>query len=347
MELEHKASLTIIGTSIPILPRQYNHTIQIMAAVLGIPIILISLIGNLLTIIATIKTKSLRTSPNIFIISLSISDMLFASTIIPSTIAVYWKNRWILGSPYCRMFPMLLTMLFGGTLVSLTGIAISRFLKILHPNVHQKVFGRKWHAVAIVTAFWLCPPIMLLPAVCGLWGDIGYDSKTLTCTVLNDESGYSTFLLVAAFLLPITVITFCYVKILLKLYKNHKRIAHMRQNGLTCVRGSDSQQNHQQNQQREDFQFTKMMVLIFIIFSVTYTPNLLNNLLDPVIEDMNRRAIFVMFKWFSCCLNPLVYVMLNKHFRRPFADICACGKSNSHVHSINSRNWDGLYHIEK
>ena len=325
------------------LPRHYTHAIQVMATIIGVPVIFFGVLGNLLTVVTVIKTKWLRTGPNLFIVSLSVSDMLYSGIIIPCTLVVYWKNAWVFGATYCKIFPFLLTMFYGGTLVSLGGIALSRFLKILHPGIYQRVFGRKRNAGVLLAIFLLLPLVCLLPAMCGIWGELGYEPKTLTCTIVNDGSRYVTFLLLIAFLLPIILITYCYLKIMVKIVKNHTKIANMR--AQNAPNSALSSQFRQHREQREDLRFTKMMVIIYVVFIVSYAPSMLNNLLDPQIDNMNKRTVYIMFTWMSCCLNPLVYVILNKHFRRAFADISLCKKHSGDWRDVNSVQSVEVFHI--
>ena len=63
----------------------YSYPVQVAALTIGIPIITLGFIGNLMTIIAVIKTKALRTGANIFIISLSMFDLMYVTIVVPTT----------------------------------------------------------------------------------------------------------------------------------------------------------------------------------------------------------------------------------------------------------------------
>ena len=76
------SSVSSINTSDALLeePKKYSDFVRVAALALGIPIIIFGFLGNMMTIIGMIKTKSLRTGGNIFIISLSVFDLMYVST---------------------------------------------------------------------------------------------------------------------------------------------------------------------------------------------------------------------------------------------------------------------------
>lgn len=57
----------------------YNYT----ALVLGIPLIIIILLGNILVCLSVLTEQSLKTPTNYFIISLSVADLLLATLVLP------------------------------------------------------------------------------------------------------------------------------------------------------------------------------------------------------------------------------------------------------------------------
>lgn len=64
----------------------------------------ITLLGNLLVIIAVISTKSLHTVTNSFIVSLAVADMLVPLFIEPLSIFMFIFKKWTLGSMVCDLW---------------------------------------------------------------------------------------------------------------------------------------------------------------------------------------------------------------------------------------------------
>ena len=133
--------------------KKYSDFVRVTALVIGIPIIIFGVVGNLMTIIAVIKTKSLRTGENIFIICLSVCDLMCVTISLPTSLPVIWNNAWIFSKAFCKIYPVIQIMSIGGNLMSLSGTAVSRYLKIIHPNTFRHLFGRRRNIVIIVSSF--------------------------------------------------------------------------------------------------------------------------------------------------------------------------------------------------
>ena len=67
--------------------RSYNY----LALVLGVPLILIIILGNVLVCLSVLTERSLKTATNYFIISLSVADLLLAVLVLP--LYVYTEVR--------------------------------------------------------------------------------------------------------------------------------------------------------------------------------------------------------------------------------------------------------------
>ena len=64
-----------------------------------------------------------------------------------------------------------------------------------------------------------------------------------------------------------------------------------------------------------------MMVAIFVVCLLTYTPYVLNSFIDPNTLDLNRFFFTAMCLWFGSCTNPILYGLLNRKFRQAFVKI--------------------------
>ncbi|XP_022102475.1 protein trapped in endoderm-1-like [Acanthaster planci] len=305
-------------------PRKYSLLVQYWALVVGIPVDTLGFLGNLMTIIVVAKTPVLRTPTNLFIISLSVSDLLYCTIVLPVLLTTFYRNAWVFGPVFCRIHPLLMVTFVGATIMSLAGTAFGRCLKITQSPLYGKLFTIKWRATVMILVCWLLPLIFLLPPITGVWGDLGYEPKTLTCTFLRggSNSGYSMFFMISALIIPTFSITFCYLKILQTVCANHKRVRKMRVvpadevSTATETGAMGSIKRQRRMAYREDIQYTKMMLCIFLVFIVCYVPYMMATLVDPQVKNMTFHFFCGSCVWFSSCLNPIVYVIMNKHFRQ-------------------------------
>ena len=163
--------------------------------------------------------------------------------------------------------------------MSLAGTAVGRYLKIIHPKAFSIIFGRRLNIAMLAGGFLSAPVLILLPAITGVWGAIGYDPKVFSCTILYDNSGYFTFFTFCLIIIPIIFISFCYLCILRKVCSNRRTIQAARNDADGIQPAAAS---------REDMRYTKMMVSIFIVFLITYMSYPINNMIDPNIQELTN-----------------------------------------------------------
>ena len=268
-----------------------------------------------MTIIAVVKTKALRTGPNAFIITLSTFDLIFATVVIPTILSTIWNNAWVFNHIYCSVYAMVTFLTVGGNLASLSGTALSRYLKIIHPHRASVLFARNLNIGIFVCCLLSVPILLVLPAVTGIWGKLGYNPNTIICHIINDNSGYTTFMMTCCIVIPILFISLSYLRIFCKVCSNRRKIQ--------AARNGDG--NQQPVAVREDLRFTKMMVTIFIAFLLTYVPYLIDSIVvdSSAVHNMTRRFLTLVCLWLSSCVNPILYGLLNRNFRQAFINIYA------------------------
>ena len=97
-------------------------------------IMLTCLFGNTLSCEAGIKFSYLQSYSGNFILSLALSDILVAVTVLPFN-AVYWIAfpRWPLGGIACNLWNSLFFCFLTASVLNLTLISIDRFLAVVYP----------------------------------------------------------------------------------------------------------------------------------------------------------------------------------------------------------------------
>jgi neuropeptide Y receptor len=177
--------------------------------------------GNALVVISVGRHKTLQSVRNIFIVSLSISDIivsLVSGSITP--ISAFSKN-WIFGGTLCKIVPLLQGSSLCFSTLTLTAISIDRFFLVLYPT---KRSIEKRHAFRMIFLNWFLATIISLPMFfkqqlisygdfCGQFcsEDWGEDSI--------GRSTYGTIVFVLQFVVPVIIICFCYSMISIRLGK--------------------------------------------------------------------------------------------------------------------------------
>lgn len=97
--------------------------------------------GNLVTVIALLKyTRLRRHATTAFVISLSISDLIFSAVNLPLTASRYLNEAWVLGETLCKIFPLFFYGNVAVSLLSMVAITINRLVILIKINNCYKNF---------------------------------------------------------------------------------------------------------------------------------------------------------------------------------------------------------------
>lgn len=86
------------------MPKSQTVNIYLLICIYII-IFLLAVIGNILVIVTLVQNKRMRTVTNIFLLSLSVSDLLFAILCMPFTLVGNILQRFIFGEGICKIIP--------------------------------------------------------------------------------------------------------------------------------------------------------------------------------------------------------------------------------------------------
>ena len=103
----------------------------VMFLVCGLP-------GNIITILALVRCKKVRNTTAIFIINLSVSDLLFCCFNLPLAASKFLTKRWVWGPQLCQLYPLLRYGLLGVSIFNILAITINRYVMIAHPYLYNR-----------------------------------------------------------------------------------------------------------------------------------------------------------------------------------------------------------------
>ncbi|XP_026731184.1 G-protein coupled receptor moody-like [Trichoplusia ni] len=202
----------------------YPEPLLRFASVCCVLYMLIGIPGNLITIVALAKCKKVRNATAIFIINLSLSDLLFSCFILPLAASTFWNRSWTHGRTLCHMFPLARYALVAVSLFTVLAITINRYVMISHPRLYPTLYTKKY-LYLMIASIWLFSFGALIPTSLEVWGRFSLDHITGSCTIVPDENGATPkkLLFAIAFLLPSLAIILCYARILWIVRKTAKK----------------------------------------------------------------------------------------------------------------------------
>uniref|UniRef100_A0AAG5D3I8 G-protein coupled receptors family 1 profile domain-containing protein n=1 Tax=Anopheles atroparvus TaxID=41427 RepID=A0AAG5D3I8_ANOAO len=192
----------------------YPRLLLDIATVTCIAYMVVGVPGNLLTIVALVKSKKTRNATAVFIMNLSFSDLLFCCFNLPLAASTFWHQAWLYGDLFCRLLPMMRYGLLAVSLFTILAITINRYIMIGHQRLYQRIY-RTQHLCLMVAFTWILGFGSLLPTWHEKWGKFGLDVGIHSCSILPDSQRHSPkqFLFLIAFALPCLSIIVCYARI--------------------------------------------------------------------------------------------------------------------------------------
>ncbi|XP_034741976.1 5-hydroxytryptamine receptor 2A [Etheostoma cragini] len=192
----------------PPCPRRDATVEKNWAALLILLVIAVTVLGNILVILAVSLEKKLQNATNYFLMSLAVADMLLGILVMPvSMVTIVYDYGWPLPSELCPIWIYLDVLFSTASIMHLCAISLDRYIGIRNP-IHHSRFNSHTKARIKITAVWTISVGISMPIpVLGL-RDHSKVFKDGSC-LLTDNN----FVLVGsfvAFFVPLTIMVVTY-----------------------------------------------------------------------------------------------------------------------------------------
>lgn len=312
---------------------RFSRSLLTFAAVMTVLIMIIGIIGNLLTIIALLRCPRVRNVAAAFIISLCAADFIFCLLVLPFSSSRFIHGGWTHGPILCTLFPFMRYGNIGVSLLSIAMITLNRYIMIAHYSIYNKIY--KPGLIAAMIGFcWCFSYGMQLPTLFGVWGEFGQDEKLGTCSIIADSNGRSakTALFIMAFVIPCIIIVCCYTRIFWVVHSSEVR---MRKHGTNKMHPSTGNGLHKKMKRKEEraaktkrneWRITQMVLVIFLSYVACYLPITIVKVADDEVDYPGFHVLGYLLLYFSACVNPIIYVIMNKQYRQAYKTVLLCKK---------------------
>ncbi|XP_012553582.2 beta-2 adrenergic receptor [Hydra vulgaris] len=326
-------------------------TILIVDSFLFLAISVVATFGNIVVFICYYKFRTLQTVTNVFILSLSASDLLVALFSIPLSFLLfvfnkYEKNLYYVGD----MIPSILSI------YSLALVAVNRALAITKPYFHEKMVTKKSATFSVVGTW----SMMLSYSLIGM----NSDKKSFTLSVV-----LATYVIpVVIMILSYTAMGFVAKRHAKELKKLDKTITRFRTDQASLIKEKpassleveffkvvatksdsisiSSSINSKANQHlinsntklrhlKREFKAALTLSLILSCFIITWTPFMSLNMVHLANIKVSQILVkyFKILHYANSAFNPVLYVVLNQKWRKAFAKILCFRKVKVYSHS--------------
>ncbi|XP_061697477.1 5-hydroxytryptamine receptor 2A-like [Syngnathoides biaculeatus] len=333
------------------------------AALLILVVIGITVMGNILVILAVSLEKKLQNATNYFLMSLAVADMLLGMLVMPvSMVTILYDYGWPLPSELCPVWIYLDVLFSTSSIMHLCAISLDRYIAIRNPIQHSRFNSRTKARIKIMAVWTISAGISMPIPVMGL-RDRSKVFKDGSC-LLTDDS----FVLAGsfvAFFVPLTIMVVTYF-LTIRALQNEATLcldqlvprpkwgaaftlSFFPQASLTSEKlvrraagvgrgsggggpaGSLFGRRTMQSISNEQ-KASKVLGVVFFLFVVMWCPFFITNVLVAVCEAPACDAalmggllnVFVWVGYLSSAVNPLVYTLFNKTYRAAFLRYLRC-----------------------
>ncbi|XP_043935153.1 melatonin receptor type 1C-like [Protopterus annectens] len=266
--------------------------------------------GNGLVIFSVLRSKKLRNSGNVFVISLSIADLIVALYPYPVYLTAIINDAWILGDMHCKVSGIVVSIGVIGSVYSITAIAVNRYCYICHSSRYDKLYSMK-NTFCYFVMLWILTIIVLLPII--FVDALQYDPRAYSCTFIQTVNAMcAMFVAIVHFIVPVSTVIFCYSSIWILLIRVKYRVRQ------------DSKQKLKPSEVRSFL----TMFAVFVIFIICWGPFSINSLIvgfsPPGRAPEVPSSLYVLnyfAVYFNSCLSGIIYGIMNKNFRQEYKRI--------------------------
>ena len=304
-----------------------STVVQIVESLFLFLINFASFFGNLLLGIAVMRNPTLRrTVPNMYIITLAVSDFLLSLVGIPLSLAALIVGKWPFNNFICQIQGFWILFMEAASLQTLAVTAVNRYVRVVRSrSLYQKLFNFKTAKVTIVV-MWFMALFAPLPYAFAGHEYIFHTAKVFCAhnpASLND--GYGAYLVLVFVAVPLIIILICYTKVFLRVRKHNLGFRYRNQ-----MRAPFPASTSENSLSVEEVNVTYVLLVVVLGFLTCWTPVLVIDLIDFINADWKlKREVYVSYTCFgfaSTSLNPIIYGIMNRSFRAEYLRILAPSK---------------------
>ncbi|XP_018592631.1 muscarinic acetylcholine receptor M1-like [Scleropages formosus] len=209
------------------------------------PLSLITIIGNLLVIIAFRLNGHLRTVSNYFLLSLAVADVILGAISMNLYTTYIIMGRWTLGNLACDIWLAIDYVTSNASVMNLLIISFDRFFSVTRPLTYR-VKRTPRRAAIMISLAWTISFVLWAPAI--LFWQYVVGKRTVPknqCFIQFLSEPTITFgTAIAAFYLPVTIMIILYWRIYRETENRSQQLAGLV--GTPDYRGTSSRSRHQE-----------------------------------------------------------------------------------------------------
>ncbi|KAM6335823.1 B2 bradykinin receptor [Podargus strigoides] len=272
-------------------------------------IFILGLIENSFVLIVLCFHKSRCTVAEIYLANMALADLMLVCVLPFWAINISNGFEWPFGLFLCKAVNIMSNMNFYSSIYFLTLVSIDRYLalvKTMSLGRMRRTVCAKWNSFVVWTcALLICSPTMVFRNL-KYYEDYNITACSLDYPAKYWEPANNCLLNIVGFVIPLCVITYCTMQI------------------IKTLRTSELQKLKLVQTERKA---TMLVLAVLLLFIVCWLPFQISTFIDTIrylapadkcLEEINdivtQIAAYCAFS--NSCLNPVLYVIVGKHFQK-------------------------------
>ncbi|XP_072171056.1 melatonin receptor type 1A-like [Diadema setosum] len=287
---------------------------SILACVIAL-ITITGVLGNSFVIFLVSLSRQLQTVTNIFVVSLTLSDLIGCGTLSLEIVALLNLDGWPLPEWVCQMTGGVCIIAFTASVAHLALISVDRFVLITRPKTRYMRLYNGRNIILMVALAWLAPLLsIVLPTSLG-FGRLGYNAKNYLCLFDGTKLQLRMMNIFGAVLFStsFSIIISCYLRIYLYVRTQHRNLLKFYEEKPEKSLPPQSLSMRITLDKRE-IEITKNLFMVVCGYFICVLPNSFCVLFESCyLKHYKYTAVVYSI---NSCINPFIYCFKQPLFRQ-------------------------------
>lgn len=188
----------------------YRMEISIPLTILVGILILLTVFGNVLVIIAVFTSRGLKAPQNLFLVSLASADILVATLVMPFSLANELMGYWYFGKVWCEIYLALDVLFCTASIAHLCAISLDRYWSITKA-IEYNLKRTPKRIKCIIVIVWVIAAVISFPPLITMEKE-GAKEEGPTCEI-NKDKWYIISSCIGSFFVPCIIMILVYIRI--------------------------------------------------------------------------------------------------------------------------------------
>ncbi|XP_030298938.1 B2 bradykinin receptor-like isoform X1 [Sparus aurata] len=270
----------------------------------------LGIVFNVFVLMVFFLHKKACTVPEIYLSNMAAADLVLLACLPFWAVNLSKKYNWIFGRVLCRLVNLGINMNVFCSIYFIVLVSIDRYVALVHTMSHNRMRRPKYARLGCVMV-WGFGLLMGVPTL--VYREVKTICNHTECILeysLSEHLLFQGLQIAFSFIIPIFIISFCTFKIL-KALKNR------------LMEGSNSQ--------NVEHKATTLVLAVLLAFVICWLPFHVFRIVELLkYSGMSKASatvvdtciqIFVYLAYFNSVLNPLLYVIVGKNFRKKALEV--------------------------